>query len=390
MTLSNLLKQPEYNRRKFLKRLGVGTLAIALNSNIQSLATPSKTSQNKEQKNHIFKFYLDPKLAQNKEFAKKVLPKYVADMNHILQKNTNLRLIFNPETDIIYTHIKPYSSRFKGKLPTKDFEIWAHAILSDKNHSYDGYAHIDKSGAGALGELKWREIYNPDKLENNPYELGDYWKQVSNMLHELAHIFEAGVSEYYNLSVVNDTTGIKPLLNIRLSNPDDSYWKNKPDYKTDPMLGNIMRLITRPIEDRPKTRKELLETVQYSNLTAALINSEYRGKLKSTTPSLENMKLRTIDKNSLQHLPDTAIKIFNIISFPPFKNTLLVNKPTNNSGELSFNWGSTEPFSNYSHLRLIKASKPGHEPQAKYISVFDLQEAKILHNKDIFETEIYL
>ena len=389
MTLSDLLKQPKYNRREFLKRLGAGTLAIALNLNTSLLAAPSKT-KNKEKKHNTLKFYLQPNLVHNKEFAKKVLPKYVDDMNHILQKNTNVQLLFNPETDIIYTHIQPQSNNCQGKLPTEDFEIWAHAVLSDKNFSYGGYSSLDKSGASALAGLKWREIYDPDKLENNPYELRDYWTQIDHMLHELAHIFEAGVSEYYNLGMVDDTTGIEPILNIRLSNPNDSYWKNKPDYKKDPMLGNIMGLISTPRKDRPKTRKELLETVQYSNLTAALINGQYRGRIKSTTPSLKNMKLKIINKNNLQPLPDTAIKIFGIRSFPPYENRLLVNKTTDNSGELSFDWGSTEPFNNYAHLRLIKASKPGYTPKAKYISVFDLQEAKILHNQDVFKTKILL
>jgi len=389
MTLSDILSQ-ECNRREFIKKLGIGATALALNLNPVSSATSSKNNHDKKQKYNVLKFYLDPNLAPNIEFAKKVLPKYVEDMNYILQKNTNLKLIFNPKTDIIYTSIQPYSNNCPGKLPTKNFEIWAHAILSDKNHSYKGKRTFDKSGAAVLGNLKWREIYDPDKLENNPYKLRDYWTQIDHMLHELAHIFEAGVSEYYNLIMVDDTTGIEPILNIRLSNPNDSYWKNKPDYKTDPLLGNIMGLISTPIKNRAKTRKELLKKVQYSNLTAALISSESRGKLKSTTPSLKNMKLRTIDKNNSQPLPDTSIKIFGIRSFPPYESRLLVNKPTDSSGELIFDWGDTKPFSNYQHLRLIKASKPGHEPQAKYISIFDLQEAKILHNQDVFSVEIQL
>lgn len=392
MALSDTLEQlcstaGNVNRREFLKGLGIAAIA-ASGLNTLSAADSSKGHQSK--KYNVFKFYLDPRLISNMEFVKKVLPKYVGDMNHILSKNTNLVLVFDPETDIIPALRKPYSSNFYGKLPTKDFEIWAHVLLSDKNYSHEGYAHIDESGAAAIGALKWREIYDPDKVENNFFELRDYWVQIDHMLHELAHIFEVGSSGYHSLSVVDDTTGIQPRLDIRLSNPNDSYWKNKSDYKTDPVLGNIMRLITKPLEDRPKTRKELLETVQYSNLTAAIINGEYRGKEKSTIPSLENMKLKVIDKNNSQPLGDAAVKIFRIRSFPPYKNTPLVNRTTDDSGELIFDWGTSEPFNNYEHLRLIKVIKEGYKPQAKYISTFDLQEAKLLHNKDIFNVDIQL
>ena len=42
--------------------------------------------------------------------------------------------------------------------------------------------------------------------------IGFNW--VTYLLHEFAHVYGAGVGEYYNLYQVRDTTGEQPLLNI--------------------------------------------------------------------------------------------------------------------------------------------------------------------------------
>jgi len=285
---------------------------------------------------------------------------------------------------------KPHTDNCYGKVPTTGFEIWAHAQQSNNQISYGGYGGMDKSGAGILAGLNWDKIHNPNDLDEDHFNLKMYWIQINNMLHELGHIFGAALGEYYSHGTVEDTTKIKPKLEIRLENLNDSYWKNKSDFKKDPMLGNIQGLPSTLPENRPKSRKELLETVQYSNLTAAIINGEYRFREELTIPDLNNLKLRVIDKTNSQPIPNTKVKIFSIDCSRLYDSKLLIDNLTNESGELIFGYGSKNPFTNSTNLRLIKAYKQGHKPQAKYISAFDLQEAKLLHNQDKFTTEIYL
>jgi hypothetical protein len=71
-------------------------------------------------------------------------------MNTILAKNTNRRLVFNPETDIILINTQPHTNQAVPPLPVENFEIWAYAVPANSTVSYGGYAGIDVSGAGVL------------------------------------------------------------------------------------------------------------------------------------------------------------------------------------------------------------------------------------------------
>ena len=94
----------------------------------------------------VIKFYLDPALVTDMNFAKAVLPKYVADMNVVLAKNTNRRLAFDPESGILLTATKPQTDSASLPLPTEGFEIWAYAVQTTNTISYGGYAGMDRSG----------------------------------------------------------------------------------------------------------------------------------------------------------------------------------------------------------------------------------------------------
>src|SRR5215217_3648402 len=237
------------------------TLALCIPTSVLA-ASAHETST----KTHVFKFYLDPALVPDLDFAKTVLPQYVADMNVVLAKNTNRKLVFDSTAAIILTNTQPHSNNASLALPVDGFEIWAYAVTRPYQVSYGGYMGIDRSGAGVLAGLKWTKLYNPDKLK--PDEVADYWTQINNMLHELAHVFGAGIGEYYNLSIIKDMTGVSPFLNINSLDTEDTFWEDKHDFMTDPLLQNPVR--TAESASFP-SRESLLAFVQYSSLTATVI-----------------------------------------------------------------------------------------------------------------------
>ena len=332
-------------------------------------------------KEHTFKFYLDPTLVPDINFAKTVLAKYVNDMNIILTKNTSRRLVFNPETDIILAGAQPHSNQAIPPLPVEGFEIWAHAIHTDYPVSYGGYAGIDDSGAGVLAGLKWTRLYNPDQLM--PNEVVDYWTQINNMLHELAHVFGAGYGEYYKLSTIQDTTGVSPLLNINILDQNDSFWSDKPDFMTDPLLRNAAQ---NNIAGQPANRENLLNFVEYSELTATIINNDYRNEAPAVDLSQINIRVVSADGSPVETV---QVKIWSVVGGSPYQTQLMVDGSTNAVGELSFAWGGlSNPHNSYDFLRLIKVYKEGYVASAKYVSIFDADMAKLINGSNFLDIKI--
>ncbi len=340
-----------------------------------------KQSEIKEQ---VFKFYLDPALVPNMDFAKAVLPKYVEDMNAILVKNTNRRLVFNPETDIILTNTQPQSDQAAPPLPVENFEIWAYAIYTNYSVSYGGYAGVDGSGAGVLAGLKWTRLYDPDAI-TTPNELTDYWTQINNMLHELAHVFGAGIGEYYKLSSIQDTTGVSPFLDINVLDPNDSFWSDKPDFMADPLLRNAVQ--TQGLEWL-SSREALLSFVKYSNLTATLISGDYR----NTAPMIDLQHITvSVVTDSGEPINAANIKIWSVVGNTPYQAQLMVDAFTDSNGQISFAWGgSINPHNNYDFLRLIKVYKDGYIVSAKYVSIFDADIVKLIGGSNLFNILIPL
>jgi hypothetical protein len=314
-------------------------------------------------KQHVIKFYLDPALVSDMDFAAAVLPKYVEEMNTILSKNTSRRLVFDPQTDIIITSTKPQTDSASPPLPEDGFEIWAHATYTTATYSYGGYAGLDRSGAGVLAGLHWTRLYDPDDLSES--ELADYTIQIDHMLHEFAHIFGAGLGEYYSLAKVMDTTGTDPLLNINLNDPTDSFWSDKSDFMTDPLLR-----IT-----RASSRTDYLNKVRYSNLTAAMLNGNYRNNI----PSFDNFTIQVLDGNDLP-VTDATVKVWNVNSNAPYASSLLSESQTDLTGQTSIAWGgSTNPHNSGNLLRLIKVYKDGVSiAKPRYVSIFDADIAKLV------------
>jgi S-layer homology domain len=367
---------------KHISRIFMFPLVLALCfAGLPAPVFAASTNESLLNKVHTFKFYLDPALVSDTDFAKLVLPKYVADMNVILAKNTNRQLAFDPATGIILTNTQPHSNSAPQPLPVDQFEIWAYAVASPYPISYGGYMGVDESGAGVLAGLKWTRLYDPDRLK--PDEITDYWTQINNMLHELAHVFGAGIGEYYNLSIIKDTTGALPLLDINLSDSGDAFWKDKPDFRADPLLQNPVRT-----PGSFSSREALLVFVQYSNLTAAVISHDYRNS--APTVDLSGIIVHVIDSHGLP-IEKANVKIWSITGNSPYPSKLKFDSLTNDQGQLAFAWGDSPTTHNvYDFLRLIKVYKDGYVSSAKYVSIFDTDIEKLVKSNDQFIITITL
>ncbi|GEM_PF-2903620 len=339
-------------------------LVVILSLCLALVPAPAQAASLEE---HPIKFYLDPALVPDMAFARAVLPKYVADMNTILAHNTGLRLVFDPQADILLVTSKPHSDSAAPPLPEDGFEIWAHAVFTDFPYSYGGYAGIDRSGAGVLAGLRWTRLYDPDNLSANG--LMDYTIQLSHMLHELAHVFGAGLGEYYSLAQVNDTTGVQPTLDIDLDNPDDPFWSDKPDFMTDPLL----RTTQKP------SRSQYLQTVHFSSLTAAILDGDYRNGIAS----FDTITVQVADENGLPVVGAT-VRVWNVNGNSPYASTLLFEGQTSPTGQVSLAWGGkTDPHNSSNLLRLIKVTKNGVSiAQPRYISIFDADREKLARGQD--------
>ncbi len=291
------------------------------------------------------------------DFARAVLPKYVADMNTVLAKNTRRRLVFDPATGVISTATQPQTNSAPSPLPTEGFEIWAHVTKSNYVASYGGYAGMDKSGAGVLAGLYWLRIYDPDQLA--PGDVLDYTIQLDHMLHEMAHVFGAGLGEYYSLATVTDATQVAPLLNINVMNPADAYWSDKPDFMADPLL----RLT------HAATRLQYLSQVQYSALTAAVINGDYRNGI----PSFTQYTVQVLDHNG-RPVPAANVKVWSVVARAPNSSTLSFDGQTDANGQVLLDWGGVGyPHNQSNLLRLIKVYDADGSPIAQPALCVDLR-----------------
>lgn len=350
---------------------------------------------------------------------KNALPKYVAYMNSVLAKNTIRRLVFDPETDIQVVPLdSPTIGRDTLNLPQNNFKIVALIRRSESLHentSYGGSSSQLSNGDAAVGTFKWSRVVDPDALplsapaNDRRTDSANYADQIRGILHEIAHVFGAGIGEYYSLGVVLDESGVEPVLHIGSSSGYDHFWQSRRKYSNDPLLG--------PGNNR--TLGEFLSVMRYSTTTAAVMNGQYRGDDKTplTVPSrLLSAKVRVVDKDTGAPLSGATVKVWKSdLSLSMATSTpvtqLLVDGVTDNAGTFVFDWGMSISHTAYRSqsnpdgsicwncpitrvdifspigkglLRLIKAYKPGYEPTAQYSWFFDAQEAKLVRGEDEF------
>jgi hypothetical protein len=344
---------------------------------------------------HRFRFFINPALAQNLSDAelKRRLSLYVEDLNFIFAKQTIRRFTFNPATDITFTQTEPQTNNMSGQPPTTGFEIWASiqpSLSPDIHGSHGGYMGSDISGAGVLGGLRWDVIRDREVVKTlaaNSWDLQEYWDQIHTMTHEIEHIFGAAHGEYYGLRTQPDRTRIAPLQDIEYFgsyNPNetattDPYWSQRPDYWYDPLLGWRAQW----------SYAERMEKVRFANVTTAVINARirpaYPWDYKAMLPDLSRTRVWAMAS------PQRPLGASRVMAWKVQKHAaadiLLFDGYTNTEGYVEFPWSGD--FNNYDFVMLIKVFPAnGGTPVAKWYSIFDAQEQKMVYGRSQLNIEV--
>jgi hypothetical protein len=306
-----------------------------------------------------FKFYIDPDVKGDlsESEVRSNLAKYVEHMNFVLAKNTKLELMFDPFNDIFYENIYPDGSS-PDNVSTAGFEIRANIAFSNEDYSHGGSCVSDSSGYAALTGMNWNKIYDPEAIDNLN-ELVNYCsRQLHVLLHELAHCFGAGISEYYSL--------------------DENYFVGDlADFLDDPMLTSPM---SSAFEERTTTLIDTLDRIQYSILTAALINSHFRNNVDLTLTSLNNMNFRFLDNDTQNPLSNTYVEMKN-------NNGDVINSGyTLNNGIFVSNWIGP-CWSSSTNKRIFTINNLNGEEVEKKMCVFNSQFNRVIKGQEQFSMD---
>ena len=331
---------------------------------------------------HDLRFFLSPDLVggMDPDELKSRMVQYAGDINLVFGKQTNRLFLFDPDTGITVTDTQPHTGS-AGVLPEEGYELWAHAVLTDNPTygTYGGHMSYDISGAGVAAGLKWDAIHNPSTLVAGTEGVEQYWRQIDHVVHEFEHVFGAGIGEYYSLASVDDMTGVAPVVDIRKT-PSDPFWGQRQDYFTDPLLNNIYGL---DLVGSPTGLDALRSTVALADVTVAVVD---RGPRRTesqiaTLPDLSHVYVEVLDDATGLPVSDATVRVWNVHSFTPYDPEELSVLPTGSPGLFEFAWDpypNISVFSNYEHLKLIKAYADGYEAEATWVSIYDAQQEKMV------------
>lgn len=168
---------------------------------------------------------------------------YAADLQTIFGKRTVRRLAFDSAADVFLSETRPHTGSCCRNPPPRPFghELWIWAKLTDKpaHGTYGGTMSFDVTGAGVADGLHRDRIHDPTQLQDGSAELQQYWRQIDHITHEFEHVFEAGIGEYYGLAMLDDTTGVEPVVNVDESG-DNRYWSRHVDPVRDLPLAALL------------------------------------------------------------------------------------------------------------------------------------------------------
>jgi len=319
---------------------------------------------------------------------------YARDLQTVFAKRTVRRFAFDPAVDVVLTEESPHTGSCCHNPKPKPFshELWIWAQLTDlpSNGTYGGTMSYDSSGAGVAARLYWDQIHDPARLEDHSLQLEQYWRQLDHIIHEFEHAFHAGLGEYYNLAVVGDSTGVEPIIEIRKGG-DNPYWTRNADYFADPLLHNIWN---NSLADSPTAYADLLATVDFAPVTAAVLNCAARFNLAKTVHDLSKARVLVVSDESGEPITGALVYVWNTRTSPPYASEAqLADAQTGPDGMIDSPWSCCEGvaacascFTN--DAKLIKVFAEGHHPAVRLFSVFDAQKSKLVDRQPELVIEI--
>ena len=202
------------------------------------------------------------------------LARYVDDLNAVLSKNTDRRLWFDPGDGVKLSEVEPHDNSHDGPLPSSDFQIW---IYVRQGPWQSGYMGIDSSGSGVIVS-EWQQVWSSFNQ--------DYQRQLFVLIHELGHVFNAGISEYYTLQQCVDVSGLLPNTPIDFTDPYNLFRRDHSDWLSSPMLWNVGGL----------TREDFIGSCTFDKTSALTISSDWRSGL----PHYDSMTINVFRGRALQ------------------------------------------------------------------------------------------
>jgi len=339
-------------------------------------------------------FKIAPGFVQEKtvEEVAQRLKGYVADLNTIFSKSTKRRFIFDPKEDVdVWRKEFPVSGRCNPLDPKYDY--W---VMVDEDTEF-GYSHGGGGGCGIYWNrnawvtafYKWQDIWSRAQIGSGGTTEGgvkierDYSKrQLVTVAHELGHAHGVGSGEYYNLFVVKDKTGTEPNLDIdgRIS---EVYWGERPAPIVDPMIGGA---------GSGQSLSELLEKTRFSPLSSALIDTNAACTFSENCSRPADGTSDVVGGWSTNVQPPVPVQVklrgdedivsgCNVtvwnVDTQKHDHQVIAEGETGSNGIFSYTDRSLKHGSAYM-MRLAKARCEGYEPVGGWVSVFDVQAAKVL------------
>lgn len=313
------------------------------------------------------------------------LQQLIDDVNALFAKRTIRRLNFNPALDIDFYGLTPYNPFDGHHPPPGPFEFWIHGSPQVGTRAFF-LSNSNPPAAGAYN-VPFAKIYNPD----DPTAQREYWMQVYAIAHEFAHVFLAGQPEYYHFEHVDDLTGVAPLASTNVDDPNDAFFSAHTDWLADPMLRNIWN---EPSLGMPVARQDLIDTTQFADASVAMINGSLTfldADRSGSLPDVAHTRVTVYDASGIP-VVGARVRVWNdtrrVWSGTPRPPGLLVDLQTDAWGHIVFNWAADASSINDSIF--VKVHAPGYLPQARLITMPDMQKRKLYDGFDDAEIRFTL
>ena len=328
-------------------------------------------------------FYVHPDFLQTQSLSEiqQNLSGYINDLNVILAKNTRLRLTYDPNdvrtdqySDILSCADNPINENF-----TYDVDIFKSTDAS----SHGGQVACDGFGLNrqVIKGLNWVKFYSRTEINDSTLaslqpENDDYYThQLTTLAHEIAHSMGAGFGEYYSLNM-DDVTGTVPNLKIYLYDTDNFYWKKRRNVEKDPLLARGSYSVG----------KAIMDTAQYSSLTARIFNTtlDHKGLIdnfsyliNAWSKDYQPVYIQVIDDENGAAISNCLVSAYRQQAID---GVYLYNEQiTDSSGNAIVDIKRELDGTDGHRFILFKASCDGYLPTGDALSKFDL-EAKYLND----------
>lgn len=305
-------------------------------------------------------FVIQPRLIESD--LDRRLQGYVDDVNRVFAKNTNRRFAYGgyelgdelPEAadGIVVKTVYHFGDNAGGT----ECKRGGMRFISNS-------CMADQAGRG----LGWSKVW-----PRSPMDVRSYASQLGDLIHELEHVFGAGIGEYYSFPRFEDRTGVGPDANIPgvtdEKNLGHDFWAARQDWLTDPLLAHHPY----GLPGFGTTHESILSHMKLSDAAAAVVDRD-KGMTREELGFHES-RLRVTSGGELIR---ARVMIWNVWPQPQ-DYTLLVDEDV--EGELTFDWDAHRAKGEV--MLIVKAfphrSDVARLPSRTWYTLFDAQKQMLV------------